>query len=157
MKRSEYLINEFLQYQNISSALDKQRTQKDLIGYDHSELNCIQCIGTMETPNVTAIAEQMHMTRGAISKIVQKLSEKGAITSYQQPGNRQKVYYALTDFGRTLFEEHEVRHEMWHREEMKFYDSVDDETLETVTSFMKNLNSYLLEQLKKKKEEKQSL
>ena len=97
------------------------------------------------------------MTRGAISKIVQKLSEKGAITSYQQPGNRQKVYYALTDFGRTLFEEHEVRHEMWHREEMKFYDSVDDETLETVTSFMKNLNSYLLEQLKKKKEEKQSL
>lgn len=151
MKKSEYLVNEFLHYHNISTVLNKRRTQNDLMGYDYSELNCIQYIGTLEDPNVTALAKEMNMTRGAISKIVQKLSEKGAITSYQRPGNRQKVYYSLTDLGRTLFDEHERRHEKWRREELKFYDSLDDETLETVTAFMKELNSYLLAQLKKNK------
>lgn len=149
MKKSESLINEFLQYQNINSTLDKQRTQKELTGYDHSELNCIQCIGTMEAPNVTAIAQQMRMTRGGISKIVQKLLEKGAIVSYRQPDNRQKVYYTLTDLGRVLFEEHEIRHRKWRQAEMDFYDSVDDDTLEIVTAFMKNLNHHLFELMKK--------
>lgn len=148
MKKSEYVIDAFLQYRNLSVALDKRRTRCVLAGYDHSELNCLQCIGAMENPNVTTIAEQMHMTRGAISKIVQKLSEKGAITSYQLPGNRQKVFYTLTGLGRTLFDVHGVRHEEWRQEELRFYDSVDEEILDTVIAFMDELNGYLLERLK---------
>ena len=152
MKKSEALIQEFLQYQNLSTALDKLRTHDDLVGYDHSELNCLQCIGTMEHPNVTALAERMQMTRGAISKIIQKLSDKGAVASYQLPGNRQKVYYVLTDLGRSLFDRHEIRHRQWEEEEQRFYDSLDQATLETVTDFMRQLNGYLLHQLEEKRQ-----
>ena len=152
MATSEELIHEFLQYQNLSAALDKLRTHDDLAGYDHSELNCLQCIGTMEHPNVTALAQRMQMTRGAISKIIQKLSDKGALASYQLPGNRQKVYYVLTDLGRSLFDRHEIRHRQWQEEELRFYDSQSAETLDTVTAFMRRLNSYLLHQLEEKRQ-----
>ena len=152
MAGSEALIREFLQYQNLSAALDKLRTHDDLAGYDHSELNCLQCIGTMEHPNVTALAERMQMTRGAISKIVQKLADKGAVASYQLPGNRQKVYYVLTDLGRNLFDRHEIRHRQWQEEEQRFYDSQSAETLETVAAFMHRLNGYLLARLEEQRQ-----
>lgn len=149
MKKSTCAVREFKQYHNLSAVLDKQRSRDELMGYDHSELNCLQCIGKMEHPNVTLLAEEMHMTRGAISKIVQKLMEKELITSYQQPGNRQKVFYSLTELGRQLFDEHELRHRKWEREEMRFFNTVDKETLDTVISFMQQLNAYLESRIRK--------
>ncbi len=42
-------------------------------GISLAEMHCIHWIGLTDQPNVTKIAEQMRMTRGAISKIVKKL------------------------------------------------------------------------------------
>ena len=52
-----------------------------------SEVHCIDVIGTIEYPNVTKIANEMDMTRGAISKICKKAAEKG--TSRELPTTGQ--------------------------------------------------------------------
>ena len=147
MEKHEVLIQEFLHYTNVSTALDRRRSRRELLGCDHSELNCLQQIAALEEPNVTALAEALQMTRGAVSKIVQRLAEKGAITSYQRPGNRQKVYYALTAAGEELNRQHEERHSQWQASELRYYETLDAGTLDTVIRFMQGLNRCLRGQL----------
>ena len=102
MDRCELLLDLLLEYTNLAEINDDIHNVPDLTGYDNSELNCLDCIGRMKDPNVTSIAEAMNMTKGAISKIIRKLSDKGTLVDYQLDGNRQKVYYTLSDKGKTL-------------------------------------------------------
>ena len=70
MTRSRELHELMLQYANLDAQIAREHSSLCLVGFDHSELNCIQCIGALEAPNVTSIAGEMGMTRGAVSKIV---------------------------------------------------------------------------------------
>ena len=99
MDRSEELLQLVLEYTNLSDETDKLHNRDSLSGYDNSELNCLDAIGRLEQPNVTALAGEMRMTKGAISKILRKLSDKGAVEPYQLGSNRQKIFYRLTDAG----------------------------------------------------------
>ncbi len=99
MDRCELLLDLLLEYTNLAEINDDIHNVPDLTGYNNSELNCLDCIGRMKDPNVTSIAEAMNMTKGAISKIIRKLSDKGTLVDYQLDGNRQKVYYTLSDKG----------------------------------------------------------
>ena len=103
MDRSEELLQLVLEYTNLSDETDKLHNRDSLSGYDNSELNCLDAIGRLEQPNVTALAGEMRMTKGAISKILRKLSDKGAVEPYQLGSNRQKIFYRLTDAGQELF------------------------------------------------------
>ena len=79
MDRSEELLQLVLEYTNLSDETDKLHNRDSLSGYDNSELNCLDAIGRLEQPNVTALAGEMRMTKGAISKILRKLSDKDAV------------------------------------------------------------------------------
>ena len=91
MDRSEELLQLVLEYTNLSDETDKLHNRDSLSGYDNSELNCLDAIGRLEQPNVTALAGEMRMTKGAISKILRKLSDKDAVEPYQLGSNRQKI------------------------------------------------------------------
>mgnify|MGYP000021383968 CR=1 FL=1 len=67
MDRSEELLQLVLEYTNLSDKTDKLHNRDSLSGYDNSELNCLDAIGCLEQPNVTALAGEMRMTKGAIS------------------------------------------------------------------------------------------
>ncbi len=71
--------------------------------YGYSEIHTIAAVGNLEEPNVTEIAKRMKMTKGAISKIIKKLQIAGAMEAYQKDGNKQKVFYSLTDKGQFLY------------------------------------------------------
>ena len=79
MKEQERLLRAIalmLERQDMLSALTENQCL-DAFGY--SETHCIDAIGRLELPNVTKIAGQMRMTRGAISKMTRKLLDKGLI------------------------------------------------------------------------------
>ena len=143
MDRSEELLQLVLEYTNLSDETDKLHSRDNLSGYDHSELNCLDAIGRMEHPNVTALAEEMRMTKGAISKILRKLSDKGAVESYQLGANRQKVFYRLTDAGRVLFNEHRERHRGWEERELSFFRSVPAVEQDAAVRFFSDYNADL--------------
>ena len=98
-----------------------------MCGYDNSELNCLDAIGRLEQPNVTALAGEMRMTKGAISKILRKLSDKDAVEPYQLGTNRQRIFYRLTDTGHVLFDAHRERHRGWEERELSFFRSLSEE------------------------------
>ncbi|TPG88305.1 MarR family transcriptional regulator [Brevibacillus laterosporus] len=76
-----------------------------------SELHVIACIGKQGQVNVTAISQEMDMTRGAISKISTKLLQRGFLLKKQRADNQKEVHFQLTSTGEEIFRVHEELHE----------------------------------------------
>ena len=143
MTQAQKLLDLIIQYSNLDVEETAQRSIPVLDGYPHSELNVIQCIGATEHPNVSSIADQMNMTKGAISKIIRKLTDKGAITSYQLPGNRQKIFYQLTKQGEALFDAHARRHRAWEKSELAYLNTLPADVVAAAAVFFQNYNAHI--------------
>ena len=145
MKELLVLFDEYLEKQDVLSKLTEAEKLHDL-GY--SEIHTIVAIQELEEANVTAIAEKMHMTKGAISKIIKRLSSLGAIETYQKPDNKQKIIYSLTETGMALYEEHAERHSLWVKRDKAFIDQYSQNDIQTIQQFMTDFNLYLDKQIK---------
>lgn len=85
-----------------------------------SELHVIACIGKQGQVNVTAISQEMDMTRGAISKISTKLLQRGYLVKNQRADNQKEVHFQLTPMGDEIFRLHEELHEQAERRIERF-------------------------------------
>ena len=103
MKEQQRLLQEIALMLEHQDMLSKLTESQCLDEYGYSETHCIDNIGRLELPNVTKIAEQMQMTRGAISKMTKKLLAKGLIEKYALETNKKEVYFKLTERGKVLF------------------------------------------------------
>jgi DNA-binding MarR family transcriptional regulator len=74
------------------------------------EIHTIQAIGRYPGINVTRLAEQMGVTKGAVSQTISKLVKKGLVRKRQIFGNRKEVVLELTDLGWIGFKNHEKFH-----------------------------------------------
>ena len=150
MDRSEELLQLVLEYTNLSDETDKLHNRDSLSGYDNSELNCLDAIGRLEQPNVTALAGEMRMTKGAISKILRKLSDKDAVEPYQRGSNRQKIFYRLTDAGcRSRSSIPQTFRILYSLEFSLFFRSLSEEELSGAIRFFNDYNTDLRARLGK--------
>ncbi|OAJ74043.1 MarR family transcriptional regulator [Brevibacillus sp. SKDU10] len=85
-----------------------------------SELHVIACIGKQGQVNVTAISQEMDMTRGAISKISTKLLQRGYLVKKQRADNQKEVHFQLTPMGDEIYRLHEELHEQAERRIERF-------------------------------------
>ena len=141
------LMNLLVKYMEKQEILSKLTEDEKLHGYNYSEIHTIAAIGDLAEPNVTQIAKNMNVTRGAISKITKKLLEQNLIESYQRDDNKQKIFFRLTSSGQFLYDEHEKRHNLWLKRDHAFIKQFDSETVEQVENFMKAFNDYLETQI----------
>ena len=74
------------------------------------EIHTIQAIGRYPGINVTRLAEQMGVTKGAVSQTISKLAKKGLVRKRQIFRNRKEVVLELTDLGWIGFRNHEKFH-----------------------------------------------
>ena len=74
------------------------------------EIHTIQSIGKNPGINVTNLAEQMGVTKGAVSQIIKKLIKKGLVRKTHAPGNVKEIVPELTELGWTGFHNHEKFH-----------------------------------------------
>lgn len=149
MKEHEALQREIALMLERQDMLSKLTENQCLDEYGYSETHCIDYIGKLERPNVTKIAEQMGMTRGAISKMTKKLLAKGLIEKYTLETNKKEIYYRLTDQGKVLFDEHAKRHRKWEKRDREFLSRYSKEQTEILLQFMKEFNHYLDEQIER--------
>ena len=147
MKQQQVLLKEIALMLERQDMLSRLTENVCLDEYGYSETHCIDYIGKLERPNVTKIAEQMQMTRGAISKMTKKLLAKGLIEKYTLEKNKKEVYFRLTESGMELFREHEKRHMLWEERDTQFLERYSGEEIEILTKFMKEFNVYLEEQI----------
>jgi DNA-binding MarR family transcriptional regulator len=142
------LLNQFKEYLEKQDALNKLTESQKLNDFGYSEIHTITAIGDLENPNVTGIAKELKMTRGAISKTTKKLISKGLIEPYEIPENKQKVFFKLTETGKELYREHDKRHKEWEERDLQFLNQFSTEQLENISLFMTSYNTYLASRIK---------
>jgi DNA-binding MarR family transcriptional regulator len=74
------------------------------------EIHTLQAIGRYPKMNITALAEHMGVTKGAISQTVAKLVSKKLVQKTYAKGNKKEVLLELTDLGWIGFQNHAKFH-----------------------------------------------
>ena len=112
---------EKLIYENLMDILDDVLTKVESLhapSHDfgtgvpiyRKEIHTLQAIGRHTKINITALAEHMGVTKGAISQIVAKLIKKKMVRKTYAKGNKKEVILELTDLGWIGFHNHEKFH-----------------------------------------------
>ncbi len=123
--------------------LSKLMSKEILHEYSCSELHCIRSIGNLENSNVTKVASELKMTKGAISKIVKKLIKKGLITSYMLDCNKKEIYFNLTDLGQKIYDEHESWHADFEKRSSYFFEKYTENDLTLIKEFIDTYTYYV--------------
>ena len=109
-------------------------------GVNLAEVHCIDRIGTIEYANVTKIANEMEMTRGAISKICKRLLNKGLVESYQRPDNNKEIYYRLTEDGQHIYDAHKKLHIKAREEKLSLINTYGEHEQSIILCFLNDIN-----------------
>lgn len=78
-----------------------------------AEIHMIKCIEENEGIHVTGLADRLGVTKGAVSQIIAKLTQKGMIIKDTDPKNLSRLLISLTDKGKIAYENHERVHEKY--------------------------------------------
>jgi DNA-binding MarR family transcriptional regulator len=143
MNNATGIINALIKIQERSDIFRHGR--EDIFdGINLAEVHCLDWIGTLDHANVTKIANEMGMTRGAISKINKKLLGKGLIESYQRPENNKEIYYQLTKDGQYVYDEHKKCHKKAKQEKLSLLELYSEKEQAIILRFLNDIN-YLLD------------
>ncbi|GFZ32415.1 hypothetical protein CSC2_29410 [Clostridium zeae] len=104
-----------------------------------SEIHVIDIIVKNQLPNATFIANNLNMTKGAISKITNKLLKKDLIKGNRLENNKKDIYYSLTTLGKEVFKIHEILHENEHDKFVKILNQYDKDGLAIINNFLDDL------------------
>lgn len=108
-----------------------------------AEVHCIDCIGTIDHPNVTKISEKMGLTRAGISKVSKKLLAKDLIESYQDPENKKEIYFRLTESGQCIYDKHKKIHGEVRRECLSLLENYSDSEKAAILRFLTDISGFL--------------
>ncbi|MFC0233483.1 MarR family winged helix-turn-helix transcriptional regulator [Vagococcus entomophilus] len=150
MGKEEQMMLEIRQVFNKMAWLNKLKMEKALAGHSPSEVHCIEYIGKHPETNVTQLATAFFMTKGAISKLTQKLINKKLIVRYQKKENKKEVYFCLTDKGHEIFDIHEKLHQEFRQRDKEILDELTPEQIDKVLSFTERYSQHLDLEIAKK-------
>jgi DNA-binding MarR family transcriptional regulator len=134
---------------NIVNALTRIQERSDLFGHGRedvfrgirlAEVHCIDWIGEIDHPNVTKIAREMGLTRGAVSKISKKLAAKGFIQRYQGAANNKEIYFRLTEEGQRAYLEHKKCHNRARQEKLSILEAYGSSEQAVILRFLTEVN-----------------
>jgi len=107
------------------------------------EIHTIQAIGKNPGINITALAERMAVTKGAVSQTIKKLTKKGLVRKTYAPGNAKEVVLELTDLGWVGFRNHEKFHMEALNIARDYFGDQFEKKFDDIESVMTDLNAIL--------------
>lgn len=99
-----------LYFQSMDLFKEFENTPRDFGSGDllyKSEIHTLETIGHHPGINLTELAEEMRVTKSAVSKFTAKLLDKDLIEKQMEEGNKKEVLFYLTSKGQTAFKGHE--------------------------------------------------
>jgi DNA-binding MarR family transcriptional regulator len=151
-----------LTYEQLMRLLDDVLTKVELlhapshdfgtgISLYRKEIHILQAIGRHPKINVTALAEYMRVTKGAVSQTVARLVKKGMIQKQYAEDNKKELVLELTNLGRVGFQNHEKFHEEMFDIARKHYGRQIEKKLDMFKNVMSDFNAILEEYVTKNK------
>ena len=106
-KVSYRLLNVMLKLQEAQERLHRYGTDTPLFA---AEIHLIKCVKENPNRHMTALAEVLGVTRGAVSQIAMKLEEKGMLVKEKDEGSSLRRILRVTPDGERAYRFHERLH-----------------------------------------------
>ena len=156
------MSKEALEYEQLMTILDGVLTKTETlhapsndfgtgIPIYRKEIHTLQAIGRHSKINITRLAEQMGVTKGAISQTIAKLIKKGMVRKQYAQGSKKEVILELTDLGWTGFHNHEKFHMDMLNIARQHFGNQLKKKIKIFKTVMTDLNAILDEYEKRKK------
>jgi len=126
-----------------NNLLRKPLMEKAFEGLSLSEIQSLEILGQMKEANVSRLAEQLYMTRGAASKITKKLIAKGLVKPYNKSDNKKEIYFELTTEGKAINKRHDKLHDSFLKQDKGVFEAMSASELEVIDRFLTNYNKHL--------------
>jgi len=108
-----------------------------------NDVHAIHFIGVLDKANVTAIAQQMKVTKGAVTKITKRLLKSSYISDYKLESNKKERYFKLTELGQSLFTKHQKIHKDNFDLDKMIFEHFEESGREVIYSFLETLQSHI--------------
>jgi len=151
-----------IKYEQLMDVLDKAFTKVEAlhtpsrdfgtgISMFRKEIHTLQAIGQHPKINITALADHMGVTKGAVSQMVAKLVKKGMVRKIYAEDNKKEVIMELTNLGWIGFRNHEKFHMDVFNIAREYYGEQLKIKLEMFMTVMSDLSAILENYEKRKK------
>ncbi len=142
------LYGRFQQIMQLAAKLEKRPRR---FGTDEqltsAEIHLIEVIGENENSSVTALADTLGVTKGAISQRLKKLGNKGFVVNTQDPQNLSRYIVSLTSKGKTAFFAHQHWHETMDGGFREYYLNLDSDKIDFLFEFLARIEDFLKKRL----------
>ncbi len=108
-----------------------------------AEIHIIQAIGRKEEETVTGLSSSFGITKGAISQIVGKLTQKGYLIKKRNPTNGKVVFLSLSEKGLITFQKHEILHDQTDKELSEFLGVLSDDEILLFKRVFQGIEGYI--------------
>jgi DNA-binding MarR family transcriptional regulator len=138
------LIGKFAKVAKLWQQLDKQPRQfgtgENLSG---PEIHVIEVIGQNEGLSVTALANRLGVTKGAVSQTLKKMESKELVSRDVDPSNSSRVTLSLSTKGKIAFYAHLHWHETVDGGFRDFFMSLPDDKIKFLEDFLTSFEQFL--------------
>ncbi|MEN8257395.1 MAG: MarR family transcriptional regulator [Thermodesulfobacteriota bacterium] len=104
----EYLCQQIIEFYDKISSWEQEVVKES--GLTPSQMHAIEIIGHAEELRMKELAEQMGLTTGTITVMVDGLEKQGAVQRKRHEVDRRSILVVLTDKGKEFFDEHHQLH-----------------------------------------------
>jgi DNA-binding MarR family transcriptional regulator len=133
MGKDTLVINIVNQFESIVSLYNEVEKTTDSYGttilLHPSEIHMIAAIGNHPDSNLTGLANYLGITKGAATKMVQKLVKKGLVIKQFAPSSENEIKLKLTAIGKKAYLNHQSYRKNLTQKLMTIYREVPMEVL----------------------------
>lgn len=112
--------------------------------YD-AEVHLIKVIKENEGIHITALAERLNVTKGAVSQVIMKLQKKGMVVKEPDSSNQSRILLKLTEKGQIAYVNHEALHKNFDDMVQGILQNESDKNKEFLSKFLSDLNNKLID------------
>jgi len=125
-------------------SLDKKRVvTHDGKKLHPSEIQLLMFLYHVQDTNITAIAEQMGLTKGAISQTLSRLQKKGIISKEMYPEKKNELHVHFTDTGEELMAQLNKSKKSLEGKYRRYIQTLSNKEKEAISNFLDKMVSIM--------------
>ena len=135
--REELFMTAYMDVVEKFMQLNRRAVTTQFHDYKHAEVETVALVGQLDQPNVTELAEATGMTRGGVTKLMNKLVEKDLVVAFQKPANNRR---------------HEALHNDIYARDEAVFATLSDAELNQMLAFAQTLTDHFDDRLQQDKD-----
>ncbi|MGZ7043990.1 MAG: MarR family winged helix-turn-helix transcriptional regulator [Methanobacterium sp.] len=127
----------FSEFENVAIELDNGEKLYP------SQLHIIEAIGSNRAYKVTELSQKFHITKGAVSQVVNRLHEKSYINKERNKDFGKEIILSLTQKGQKAFEIQNEIHKKMETEFIAYLETFSPQQIDSFIQILAKIEEYM--------------